>query len=159
MKSSEFITESNNDVFSGNPEQYTFSKIQQKHYNNLKGILARNGKKFESIVASTYDATPAYNMPRYQLKSNPKIKLSGFEIENGYTYIRGQKIIISKDDIEPATVRLTTFAVQAPDFVWDKYEGQTAGGGQNSVIINGKTMKLSTFLELSPEEQDALINS
>ena len=54
---------------------------------------------------------------------------------------------------------LTRFVMTAPGFVWEKYEGDTAGGGQNRVYVAGQAMKLTSFLALSPKKQDALIQS
>ena len=39
--------------YSGKPEKYTFSKVQQKNYDMLSSILARNGMKFKHIDART----------------------------------------------------------------------------------------------------------
>jgi len=56
------------------------------------------------------------------------------------------------------TVTLTRFIMTAPDFVWEKYEGSTAGGGRNTVYVGGQKMKLTAFLKLPPKRQDALVN-
>jgi hypothetical protein len=37
---------------------------------------------------------------------------------------------------------------QKPDFVWQKYEGGTPGGGQNRVYVAGREMKVSEFVRL-----------
>lgn len=52
---------------------------------------------------------------------------------------------------------LTRFVMTAPGFVWEKYEGDTAGGGQNRVYVSGKAMKLSDFLSEPAYYQDKLV--
>jgi hypothetical protein len=53
---------------------------------------------------------------------------------------------------------LTTFVGIANSLVWEKYEGQTAGGGRNTVYVGGRAMKLTDFLKLDPKKQDALVS-
>ena len=112
--------------YSGKPEKYTFSKVQQKNYDMLSSILARNGMKFKHIDARTYPARRSYLAPNRN---------------------------------DPKPFFLTSFIVKSPALEWIKYEGGTAGGGQNHVKINGKKMKLTEFLSLPPKQQDALIQS
>lgn len=109
--------------YSGKPEGYTFSRVQQKNYDMLVDILARNGMKFTKIDASTYPGERSY-LDRLN-KSTP--------------------------------IMLTTFLVKSPALEWHKYEGFTAGGGQNTVKVGGKKMKLTDFLRLAPKQQDALL--
>lgn len=52
---------------------------------------------------------------------------------------------------------LTRFVMTAPGFVWEKYEGDTAGGGRNTVYVGGKVMKLTDFLLEPANYQDKLI--
>jgi hypothetical protein len=108
--------------FSGKPENYTFSKVQQKNYDILVDILARNGMKFTKIDAQTYP---------------------------------GERSYLDRGNKKP--LFLTSFIVKSPGLEWNKYEGWTAGGGQNTVKVNGKKMKLTDFLRLPSEQQDALI--
>lgn len=54
---------------------------------------------------------------------------------------------------------LFRFAMTAPGFVWEKYEGVSAGGGRNTVYVNGEAMKLTHFNSLSPAKQDKLIQA
>ena len=53
---------------------------------------------------------------------------------------------------------LTNFVCTAKDFLWQKYEGATAGGGANHVYVAGKKIKLTDFLALAPKKQDALVS-
>lgn len=46
--------------YSGKPEGYTFSRVQQKNYDMLVDILARNGMKFTKIDAQTYPGERSY---------------------------------------------------------------------------------------------------
>lgn len=46
-----------------------------------------------------------------------------------------------------------------PRFVWHKYEGYVAGGGQNIVYVAGAKFKLSEFLGMPPKKQDALMTA
>ena len=110
--------------YSGKPDAYTFSKVQQKNYDMLSSILARNGMKFTHIDAVTYPGERAYNAPNRN---------------------------------DPKPFFLTSFIVKSPALEWIKYEGGTAGGGQNLVKINSKKMKLTEFLSLPPKQQDALL--
>ena len=54
--------------------------------------------------------------------------------------------------------RLTCFVSMSEDgkVVWYKYEGYVPGGGQNHIYIKGRKMKLTTFLDMKVEDQDAL---
>ena len=47
-------------------------------------------------------------------------------------------------------IRLTKFVAWNEDksVVWYKYEGTTAGGGQNYIYLAGKKMKLTNFLKM-----------
>lgn len=108
-------------VYSGNPNGVSLGTIQEKHYQTLIDILARNGKKFNYVGYASYEGFPAYNA---YSKNNPT---------------------------------LTRFVMTAPGFVWEKYEGDTAGGGQNRVYVGGKMLKLTDFLRLPPNKQDVLI--
>jgi len=59
--------------------------------------------------------------------------------------------------------RLETFIgivgdINNPVFIWYKYEGYVAGGGQNYVIMGGVKGRLSNFLEYKPAIQTKLIN-
>jgi hypothetical protein len=111
--------------YSGPPEGYTFSRVQQKNYDMLVDILARNGMKFTRIDAETYPGRRSYY-----------------------------------DRIGKSTpIMLTSFIGRSPALEWYKYEGQTAGGGTNTVKVGGKKMKLTDFLRLKPEQQDALLKS
>ena len=112
--------------YSGKPDTYTFSKVQQKHYDTLSSILARNGMKFTHIDARTYPARRSYLAPNRN---------------------------------DPKPFFLTSFIVKSPALEWIKYEGGTAGGGQNLVKINSKKMKLTEFLSLPPKQQDALLQT
>jgi len=112
--------------YSGKPDTYTFSKVQQNHYDTLSSILARNGMKFTHIDAMTYPARRSYLAPNRN---------------------------------DPKPFFLTSFIVKSPALEWIKYEGGTAGGGQNLVTINGKKMKLTEFLSLPPKQQDALLQA
>ena len=111
--------------YSGKPEGYTFSRVQQKNYDMLVDILARNGMKFTKVDAQTYPGQRSY-IDRLS-KSTP--------------------------------IMLTTFIVKSPALEWHKYEGLTAGGGQNTVKVGVKKMKLTDFLRLDPKQQDALLKS
>lgn len=112
-------------TYSGPPEGYTFSRVQQKNYDMLVDILARNGMKFTRIDAETYPGRRSYY-----------------------------------DRIGKSTpIMLTSFIGRSPALEWYKYEGQTAGGGTNTVKVGGKKMKLTDFLRLKPEQQDALLKS
>lgn len=58
------------------------------------------------------------------------------------------------------TVNLTSFVALCTDtLVWHKYEGQTAGGGQNTIYVGGEKMQLTRFLRLQKARQDKLINA
>lgn len=112
-------------TYSGPPEGYTFSRVQQKNYDMLVDILARNGMKFTRIDAETYPGRRSYY-----------------------------------DRIGKSTpIMLTSFIGRSPALEWYKYEGQTAGGGTNTVKVGGKKMKLTDFLRLKPEQQDTLLQS
>lgn len=56
-----------------------------------------------------------------------------------------------------ATVNLVRFVAVAPGFLWEKYEGNTPGGGQNHVYVAGKRIKLSKFLAFGIKTQDQLL--
>jgi len=57
------------------------------------------------------------------------------------------------------TVNLTSFVAIAPGvLVWQKYEGETAGGGQNYIYVGGEKIKTTWFLSLSPKKQDQMID-
>ena len=63
--------------YSGKPEGYTFSQVQQKNYDMLVDILARNGMKFTKIDAQTYPGERSY-IDRHR-KSTP-IMLTAFKV-------------------------------------------------------------------------------
>lgn len=73
----------------------------------------------------------------------------------GVARYQGEPAYNSPTGNRPTMVR---FAMTAPGFVWEKYEGITAGGGRNTVYVAGKAMKLTTFLRLPPKKQDALLS-
>lgn len=55
-------------------------------------------------------------------------------------------------------VTLITYLLVCPGhMVWYKYEGYTAGGGQNHVFVANRKIKLTAFLEFSDDEQDRLL--
>lgn len=74
----------------------------------------------------------------------------------GYAQYEGAPAYNSPSGNAPTLFR---FVMTAPGFVWEKYEGDTAGGGQNRVYVGGQAMKLTAFLGLSPKKQDALIQA
>ena len=55
---------------------------------------------------------------------------------------------------------LTRFVSCSKDgrLMWEKYEGNTPGGGHNHVFMAGRKMKLTGFLALKPELQRALLS-
>lgn len=118
--------------FAGNPDQHQFaSKIQRNNYQRLKDILKRNGLKFNQFYASTYRGGADY-IRRY---GNPN---AGANLE---------------------TIVAVAGKPEAPTFVWHKYEGSVAGGGQNTVYVAGRAMKLTHFLSLNPAAQDRLLKA
>jgi len=42
--------------------------------------------------------------------------------------------------------------------MWEKYEGNTPGGGQNYVYVAGRKIKLTVFLEMEEGQQRALLS-
>ena len=104
--------------FHGDPEKYPFSAVQRKNYEKLKQILAREGIKLREIWASTEVGDADY-IRRYR-DPNAKANLTRFVCIAG--------------------------PVNAPTFVWEKYEGSVAGGGRNTVFHNGIKEKLTEFL-------------
>ena len=118
-----YMVKKNLVVYSGKPSGVFLGKIQEKHYENLSEVLARNGKKFNYVGYASYEGFPAHNA--WGGKST------------GPT--------------------LTRFVMTAPGFVWEKYEGDTQGGGQNRVYVGGKMLKLTDFLTHTRAQQDKLI--
>ncbi len=57
--------------------------------------------------------------------------------------------------------RLTRFVAydSCMSVFWEKYEGSSAGGGRNEVIVNGTRMKLTEFLKLSTAQVAKLFNA
>lgn len=108
--------------YSGDPMGYTLSSIQEKHFEYLSDVLARNGLEFDYLGLAEYEGSPAYNAPNKKNKPT-----------------------------------LYRFVMTAPGFVWEKYEGISAGGGRNTVYVGGKAMKLTDFYRLNPKQQDKLI--
>jgi hypothetical protein len=118
-----YMVKTNLKTYSGKPSGVFLGTIQEKHYQTLSDILARNGKKFNYVGYASYEGFPAQGA--WGGKST------------GPT--------------------LTRFVMTAPGFVWEKYEGDTQGGGQNRVYVGGKAMKLTTFLSEPAAYQDKLI--
>jgi len=61
----------------------------------------------------------------------------------------------------PGTTRnLTRFVSCSKDgsLMWEKYEGNTPGGGQNYVYVAGRKIKLTVFLEMEEGQQRALLS-
>lgn len=110
--------------YSGDPMGYELSDVQERHFEYLSDVLARNGLKFDYLGLAEYKGQAAYNAPNKQ---------------NMPTLFR--------------------FVMTAPGFVWEKYEGVSAGGGRNTVYVGGKQMKLTEFYRLSPKQQDKLIQA
>ena len=52
-----------------------------------------------------------------------------------------------------------TFVATAPGVVWYKYEGSNPQSGQNILYINGVKDKFTSFMALSPEEQDKKLSA
>jgi len=53
---------------------------------------------------------------------------------------------------------LTSFVVATDgDFLWEKYEGNTPGGGQNRIYLQGKMIKLTSFVSMADDVQDQLL--
>lgn len=104
--------------FHGNPDKYPFSSVQRKNYEELKRVLAAEGIKLREIWAQTYEGDVDY-IRRYK-DPNGKANLTRFVVIAG--------------------------PVDAPTFVWEKYEGSVAGGGRNTVFYNGVKQKLTNFL-------------
>ena len=111
--------------YSGDPMGYTLSTIQERHFENLSDILARNGLEFDYLGLAEYEGDHSY------IHHKPK--------GPGPTLFR--------------------FVMTAPGFVWEKYEGISAGGGRNTVYVGGQKMKLTEFMGLPPKKQDALIQA
>ena len=62
--------------YSGKPDAYTFSLVQQKNYDMLSSILARNGMKFTHIDAVTYPGERAYNAPNRKDRKSTRLNSS-----------------------------------------------------------------------------------
>lgn len=63
--------------------------------------------------------------------------------------------------IEKGRNKFITFLVSSsnPYFFWHKYESGSSGAGQNFIIIDGKKIKLSSWLSCTDEERNELIIS
>ena len=101
---------------------------------------------FNSIQRKNYDQLAAV-LERNKLK---------------FTYIgacdrEGERDYLNRN--KPGKITLTSFVAIAAGFVWEKYEGYCAGGGQNRVYVAGQMMKTTQFLKLTAEQQDALFGN
>ena len=47
--------------YSGDPMGYTLSTVQEKHFDYLSDVLARNGLEFDYLGLAQYEGEPAYN--------------------------------------------------------------------------------------------------
>jgi hypothetical protein len=103
--------------FDCDPETHNFHK-QTDNYQRIKAILAQFDLKLARVVGSTYEGSPAYNS-----WSDHHVRLTTFNATTAELAPNGK-----------------------PLFRWEKYEGGTAGGGQNHVYIAGEKMKLTAFL-------------
>ena len=74
----------------------------------------------------------------------------------GYAQYEGSPAYNANQKINPTLYR---FVMTAPGFVWEKYEGMSAGGGRNTVYIGGKKMKLTSFYGLQARTQDKLLQA
>ena len=82
-----------------------------------------------------------------------KIQESLIQFNTKLDYIWSSKFIFPR--------QRTIFIAKSSDnnFYWYKYEGKTAGGGQNSLFINGNKIKVTKWLRMTSEERDQIINS
>lgn len=42
-------------------------------------------------------------------------------------------------------------------FIWQKYESEAAGSGQNNIFADGKKIAMTSFIKMSPDQQDELV--
>ena len=115
--------------FSGDPMDYVLSDVQEAHFANLSDILARNGLEFEYMGLAEYEGQAHY-MRRPWAHKRPTL----------FRFV----MTASNPDGTPA-------------FVWEKFEGIAAGGGQNRVYVGGKKMKLTEFMRKTAKAQDKLV--
>lgn len=115
--------------FYGNPNDYDF-KRQADNWNVIKAALERNGLTTMVMGVKTTKALPSYCAWR-------DTAVGGGGNLTSFTLVAG-----TKDGI---------------NFVWEKYEGQTAGGGQNHVYARGQKIKTTRFVAMTADEQDEFL--
>ncbi len=128
------------------------------------GVYAKNWFKQKGIKIKHYSGDPmGYTLSNIQ--ENHFENLSDILARNGlkFDYLgvaeyEGDFGYINRKPKGPGPT-LYRFVMTAPGFVWEKYEGVSAGGGRNTVHVGGEAMKLTRFNSLSPKQQDKLIQT
>lgn len=79
---------------------------------------------------------------------------------NGLTEVKlGAGRVRRKQDVPMTKIGFVMVVgpMSAPKLVWQKYESEAKGSGQNHVFIGGQKIKMTSFLAMSNEQQDELI--
>jgi hypothetical protein len=115
-------------------------------------------KSYKVGTGSRHGMPVDVNTLKSVLTGNPKLTIeklenSGIVFKTAYVEIRPQ----SKSYLGTGSGMTMTYSLFGTDasgneIIYDKYEGQTAGGGQSYVFVNGKKQLASAYLSIGAKE-------
>ena len=79
---------------------------------------------------------------------------------NGLNYVKlGAERVRRKHDVPMTKIGfvLTAGSKDGIKLVWQKYESAAKGSGQNHLFVGGQKIKMSSFMAMSDDQQDELI--